>query len=43
MRIRLTWFAAVLGGLFSNNAPVATVFSAADVDAAGVRCYCGRF
>ena len=40
MRIRLTWFAAVLGGLFSlfisNNAPAATVFSAADVDAAGV-------
>lgn len=40
MRIRLTWFTTVLGGLFSlfisNNAPAATVFSAAGVDIAAV-------
>ena len=40
MRIRLTWFAAVLGGLFSlfisNNASAVTVFSATSVDVAGL-------
>ena len=40
MRIRLTWFAAVLGGLFSlfisNNASAVTVFSATGVDVAGI-------